>query len=98
MSTPAIMKLAEDLNRQLETIKTDQKYYKKESIKFQENIDILMLEFLNQDKLEKDDAEKLRNQIESNRYSARELEHESLKCSQLGQSVEQIKVEKELKV
>lgn len=97
MSTPNIMKQAEDLKRQLEAVKVDERYYKKETSILQEKIDALMLDFLKQDKLEKADSENLRMIIEENRDAAKELEVDSANCAQLSRTVDQIKVENELK-
>jgi chromosome segregation ATPase len=97
MSTPTLIKLSEDLKRQLETIKSDERYNKREITKLRDVIDTLTLEFLKQDKLEKSDSDGLRDQITFNRKAAQELEVESGSCSQLERNVEQIKVEKELK-
>lgn len=98
MSTPTLVKMAEELRRELETVKSDERFYKRETIKLSQVIDSLTLDFLKQDDVEKLEADSLREQITVNRKMAQDLEEESLKCALLARDVEQIKVEKEQKV
>ena len=97
MSTPTLQKQAEDLRRQLESVKSDERFYKKQINKLREDIDQNTYDFLKQDKVEKSEAEALREQIAINRKLSLELEEASNKCAQFGREIEQIKVEKELK-
>eukprot|EP00842_Homolaphlyctis_polyrhiza_P000705 jgi/Hompol1/1635/HPOL_002745-RA len=97
MSTPTIRKQSEDFRRQLEFVKSDEKFYRKENIRLRKLIDIATYDFLKQEKVEKSEAETLMEMLATNRKLEAELEAAANECQEHARKVEEIKLEKDLK-
>lgn len=97
MSTPPLLKLREDLRRQLEAVKSDERFYKKEIGSLRAAIDLGLLDFLKQDRVEKSESDILHQQITINRKLAQDLDEVYTGCAQACRDLEQGRMEQDYK-
>jgi hypothetical protein len=97
LSIPTLQKQADDLKRQRDQIKADEIFYKKQMNNIHDEIDRLTVDFIQKDRMDKTQSDALHEQLILNRKVSNELEEKNRKCVNLIHTVEQIKIECDLK-
>ncbi len=98
MSTPSTIKQGDDLRRQLRAIKNDEVYYRKEMNRVRQIIDMHTLEYLKEEKVEREEYEEWEAQMEVNKELEQQLEKNQHAVNESAKKVEEIKMERDLKV
>nr|KAJ3418146.1 hypothetical protein HK105_000281 [Polyrhizophydium stewartii] len=97
MSTPTIRKQSEDLRRQLDFAKSDERFYRKENSRLRKLIDMATYDFLRQEGLEKKETDALQEHVAANRRLEGELDEAMHECLEAARRVEEIKMDKDLR-
>ncbi|KAH6568449.1 hypothetical protein BASA60_008634 [Batrachochytrium salamandrivorans] len=97
MSTPIIRKQSEEFRRQLEFLKVDEKFYRKENTRLRKLIDSATVDFVKQQIIEKNETEELQEQLSTNLRLDDELEAARTECSKAMHRVDEIKMAKDIR-
>ena len=98
MSTPTIKKQHDELKRQMDASILDEKYQKACLLELRKEIDIALFDFLKMEKVEKSETQKVKGMLERNRELEDDLETLTAKTKELNRQVEDLKLEKDIKV
>lgn len=98
LSTPLLHEQLIEHNRTLENVKRDERHYRKECQELRKNIDLTLYEFLKTENMEQAQGELLARELGVNRRMEEELTEKVDKANALRKQVDDLNVEKELKV
>jgi hypothetical protein len=97
MSTPTTIKQGEDLQSELKAIKSDEIFYRKEANLLRQSIDISTMDYIKQDRVEKNELDAWQEQVGVNRALETELETVTLHVTESGRVVEELAMERDIK-
>ncbi len=97
MSTPTILKQGDDLQRQLNTIKSDEFFHKNKLSRLRQNIDISTLEFLKQDRVEKVEMDEWEGQMNINKELEENLEKVTSIVKETNATIDSLTMERNMK-